>query len=167
MLDVKGIFPWRFSQRIREGKYSRDFSAEFDQYTLTAKTTEGVHPIPPYVHDIVSAFYYARTMDFSATRPGEKIYLKNFYKDTTYQLAIKFLGFQRIDVDAGTFDCFLVEPLIMEGGLFKSDGRIVIYLSNDERKIPVKVSTKVPVGSINVELREYYGLTGPLTSKVK
>jgi len=167
MLDVKGIFPWRFSQRIREGKYSRDFSAEFDQYSLTAKTTEGIHPIPPYVHDIVSAFYYARTMDFSATRPGEKIYLKNFYKDTTYQLAIKFLGFQRIDVDAGTFDCFLVEPLIMEGGLFKSDGRIVIYLSNDERKIPVKVSTKVPVGSINVELREYYGLTGPLTSKVK
>jgi hypothetical protein len=106
-------------------------------------------------------------MDFSATRPGEKIYLKNFYKDTTYQLAIKFLGFQRIDVDAGTFDCFLVEPLIMEGGLFKSEGRIVIYLSNDERKIPVRVSTKVAVGSIEVELREYYGLTGPLTSKVK
>ncbi|MEK6566198.1 MAG: DUF3108 domain-containing protein [Bacteroidota bacterium] len=51
--------------------------------------------------------------------------------------------------------------------MFKSEGRIVIYLSNDERKIPVKVSTKVPVGSINVELREYYGLTGPLKAKIK
>ena len=166
-LDVEGIFPWRFEQHIKEGKYRRDFSAHFDQVNHLAKTSEGEFTIPPYVHDIVSAFYYARTMDFSASRPGEKTYLKNFYKDTTYQLAIKFLGFQRIDVDAGTFDCFLVEPLIQEGGLFKSEGRIVIYLSNDERKIPVKVSTKVPVGSINVELREYYGLTGPLTSKVK
>jgi hypothetical protein len=167
MLDVKGIFPWRFSQRIREGKYSRDFSAEFDHINLVAKTSEGIHPIPPYVHDVVSAFYYARTMDFSQFSPGQKVYLQNFYKDTTYQLGIKFLGYQRVDVDAGTFDCVIVEPLIKEGGLFKSEGRVIIWMTNDERKIPVKVSTKVVVGSIDAELREYYNVAGPIKAKVK
>ena len=167
MLDTKGLFPWRFSQRIREGKYKRDFSAEFDQVNLVARTSEGEHPIPPYVHDIVSAFYYARALDLSQARPGDKIYLQNFYKDSTYQLAIKFLGYQRVDVDAGTFDCIIVEPLIKEGGLFKSEGRVLIWMTNDERKVPVKVSTKVAVGSIDAELREYYGLAGPLKAKVK
>ncbi|MBI4428469.1 MAG: DUF3108 domain-containing protein [Ignavibacteriales bacterium] len=167
MLDTKGLFPWRFTQRIREGKYSRDFNAEFDHVKLVARTSEGEHPIPPYVHDIVSAFYYARALDFSQSRPGDKIYLQNFYKDSTYQLAIKFLGHQQVNVGAGTFNCIIVEPLIKEGGLFKSEGRVLIWMTNDELKIPVKVSTKVVVGSIDAELREYYGLAGPLRARVK
>jgi hypothetical protein len=106
-------------------------------------------------------------MDFSKSRPGEKLYLQNFYKDSTYQLAVKFLGYQQIKVEAGTFNCVLVEPLMKEGGLFKSDGHIVIWLTNDERKIPVKVSTKVVVGSIDSELREYSGINGPIKAKVE
>jgi hypothetical protein len=93
--------------------------------------------------------------------------LQNFFKDTTYQLAVKFLGYQQISVDAGTFNCVLVEPLIMEGGLFKSEGRIIIWMTNDERKIPVKVSTKVVVGSIDAELREYSGINGQIKAKVE
>jgi hypothetical protein len=167
MLDKKGIFPWRYTQRIREGKYSNDFAAEFDQLGNIATTKAGSYPIPPYVYDVVSAMFYVRTLDYSKCRPGEKILLQNFFKDTTYQLAVKFLGYQQISVDAGKFNCVLVEPMIMEGGLFKSDGRIIIWMTNDERKIPVKVSTKVVVGSIDAELREYSGINGPIKAKVK
>jgi hypothetical protein len=106
-------------------------------------------------------------MDFSRSHPGEKFYLQNFYKDSTYQLAVKFLGYQQIEVEAGTFNCVLVEPLMKEGGLFKSEGRIIIWMTNDERKIPVKVSTKVVVGSIDAELREYSGINGPIKAKVE
>ncbi|MEP0821478.1 MAG: DUF3108 domain-containing protein [Ignavibacterium sp.] len=167
MVDTAGLFPWRFSQRIREGSYSRDFEARFDQRNHIAYAEDKEYPIPPYVHDIISAFYFARTLEYTGMRPGQKTYLHNFYKDTTYALAIKFLGYQRIDVDAGKFDCVLVEPLITEGGLFKSEGRIIIWMTNDERKIPVKVSTKVAVGSIDAELREYHGVNGPISAKVK
>jgi hypothetical protein len=167
MLDKKGIFPWRYTQRIREGKYKNDFAAEFDQIRNVAITKAGSYPIPPYVHDVVSAMYYVRTLDYSKCRPGEKIRLQNFFKDTTYQLAVKFLGYQQISVDAGKFNCVLVEPMIMEGGLFKSEGRIIIWMTNDERKIPVKVSTKVVVGSIDAELREYSGINGQIKAKVE
>ena len=167
MLDKKGIFPWRYTQRIREGKYSNDFAAEFDQLGNIAVTKAGRYSIPPYVHDVVSAMFYVRTLDYSKRHPGEKILLQNFFKDTTYQLAVKFLGYQQISVDAGKFTCVLVEPMIMEGGLFKSEGRIVIWMTNDERKIPVKVSTKVVVGSIDAELREYSGINGPINAKVE
>ncbi len=166
-LDVEGIFPWRFEQHVKEGKYRRDFSAQFDQVNHLAKTSEGEFPIPSYVHDIVSAFYFARTLDFSKMRIGEKIHFQNFYKDSTYKLDVKFLGRQRIEVSAGTFNCLIVEPLAQEGGLFKSEGRALLWLSDDERKIPVKVSTKVTIGSIEAELREYSGINGELKARIK
>ncbi|MCX6136133.1 MAG: DUF3108 domain-containing protein [Ignavibacteriales bacterium] len=166
-LDVAGIFPRRFEQHIKEGSYRRDFSAQFDQEKLLARTTGGDFPIPRYVHDIMSAFYYARTIDYSKWRIGEKIPLQNFYKDKTFPLDVKLLGRQKIEVDAGTFNCIIVEPMVREGGLFKSEGRILIWLSDDDLKIPVKVSTKVAIGSIDSELREYSGLRGELKAKVK
>ena len=166
-IDAEAIAPWKFEQHIREGSYRRDFIAEFDQYKHMAHTTEGDHPIPPYVHDIMSAFYYARTMDFSASKVGDITTLYNFYKDTTYDLGVKFLGRQELEVAAGTFNTVVVEPLVREGGLFKSEGRIVIWLTDDERKIPVRVNTKVLIGSIDTELKSYSGLRGPLRSRIK
>jgi len=167
ILDKQGIFPWRFTQKVREGSYKRDYYAVFDQRENVAITEKGRFSTPPYVHDAVSAFYYVRTMDFSKSKPGERTLLHNFTKDSTYALAVKFLGRQRIEVDAGTFDCIIIEPLMKEGGLFKSEGRVVIWLTDDDRKIPVKVSTRVVIGSIDAELREYSGVLGSIPSKVK
>lgn len=166
-LDTARIFPWRFEQHIREGNFKRDYSAIFDQKNKIAHTDEGDFPIIPYVHDIMSAFYYARTIDYTGYKPGDRVHLQNFYKGAVNPLDVKFLGYQKVSVDAGTFNCIIVEPLVKEGGLFKSEGRILIWLSNDELKIPVKVSTKVVIGSIDAELREYSGLRGILKSKVK
>ncbi len=167
LVDTKGIFPWHFTQRVREGKYSFDFAAEFDQTNNVAITAKGRFRTSPYVYDVVSALFYVRTMDFSKCKPGEKQYLSNFYNDSTYQLAVKFLGYQQVEVKAGTFNCICVEPLVQEGGLFKSNGKIIIWMTNDERKIPVKVSTKVIVGSIDAELREYSGINGTIKAKVE
>lgn len=166
-IDVDAIAPLKFEQHIREGTYKRDFIAEFDQVNHIARTTEGDFPIPEYVHDIMSAFYYARTLDYSGMKPGDQILLYNFYKDKSHELAVRFLGRQELEVAAGTFRTIVVEPLVKEGGLFKAEGRIVIWLTDDERKIPVRVNTKVIIGSIDTELREYSGLIGPLKARIR
>jgi hypothetical protein len=166
-IDVEAIAPLRFEQHIREGSYSRDFIAEFDHKKKIAKTTEGQHPIPEYVHDILSAFYFVRTVDFSAFKAGEMLLLNNFYGDKSYELGVKFLGRQELEVAAGTFRTIVVEPLVKEGGLFKSEGRIVVWLTDDALKIPIRVNTKVVIGSIDTELREYSGIIAPVTSRVR
>lgn len=173
-VDVEGLFPWRFEQHIREGNYQRDFEAIFDQQNLKAKTYtgekdpkkfEGEFDIPLYVQDAMSAFYYYRTLDYSKMNSGDVTVLQNFYKDKTYPLNVKYLGKETIEVPAGEFRCIKVEPLVQEGGLFKSEGSIVVWMTDDERKMPVKVKTKVIIGSIDADLSSYSGLAGPLNSK--
>jgi hypothetical protein len=164
-IDVEGLFPWRFEQHIREGGYTRDFSAFFDQRKGIAKTSEGEYEIPLYVNDIMSAFYYARTFDYTKMKVNDLIHLQNFYKDKVYDLDVRYLGKETIEVPAGKFDCFIVEPLVREGGLFKHEGTIIVWLTDDELKVPVKVRTKIIVGYVEAKLTSYEGLAGKLTSK--
>ncbi len=164
-IDKEALFPWRFEQHIREGGYSRDFSAFFDQRKGKAKTSEGEYDIPKYVNDIVSAFYLARTFDYSDMKVDDRFHLQNFYKDKVYDLDVRYVGRETVDVPAGKFDCIIVEPLVQEGGLFKSEGSVLVWLTNDKIKMPVKVKTKVVIGSIDADLTKYEGLAGELESK--
>ncbi|KAA0210705.1 MAG: DUF3108 domain-containing protein [Ignavibacteriaceae bacterium] len=176
LMDKEGLFPWKFEQHIREGNYKRDFEAIFDQenklvraYTgeTEPKKFEGEFQVPEYVQDVLSAFYYSRTFDYSGMKEGDIIKLQNFSKDKTYPLDVKFLGRETVEVDAGEFKTIILEPLVLEGGLFKSEGNLIVWLTDDDRKIPVKVKTKVVVGAIDIELQQYSGLAGPLNARIK
>jgi hypothetical protein len=164
-IDVEGIFPWRFEQHIREGGYVRDFAAFFDQRKGIAKTSNGEYEIPQYANDILSAFYYTRTLDFSGMKEGDKFHLQNFFKDKVYDLDVVFRGRETVEVPAGKFDCVIIEPLVKEGGLFKHDGDIIIWLTDDNLKVPVKVRTKIIIGYVEAMLTSYQGLAGELTAK--
>lgn len=164
-IDVEGIFPWRFEQHIREGGYVRDFAAFFDQRRGIAKTSNGEYKIPQYANDILSAFYYTRTLDFSGMKEGDKFHLQNFFKDKVYDLDVVFRGRETVEVPAGKFDCIIIEPLVKEGGLFKHDGDIIIWLTDDNLKVPVKVRTKIIIGYVEAMLTSYQGLAGELTAK--
>jgi hypothetical protein len=165
-MDVEALFPWRFEQHIREGSYSRDFSAFFDHRRNLAKTRKGSYDIPENVNDIVSAFYLARTFNYDTLKVGDGFYLENFYKDKVYPLQVVYRGKERVTVEAGTFDCIMVEPLVVEGGLFKSEGSIIVWLTDDEVKMPVKVKSKVIIGSIDAELTKYEGVSNNMTSRL-
>jgi hypothetical protein len=166
-LDVDGIFPWRFEQHVREGSYSHDYDAFFDPIAKTAETSDGnKYSTPQYVHDIVSAFYYLRTCDLQRYHKGDQIQLVNFFDGKTNPLTVLVLGHQRISVDAGTFNCVVVEPEVVQGGLFKNEGSIRIWMTDDANHMPVRMSSKILIGSIDASLTKYEGVRGALTARV-
>lgn len=165
-IDVEGVFPWRFEQHIREGGYKRDYSAYFDQRNDKAYTSEGVFDIPKYVNDIISALYLSRTFDYSKLKVNDEFHLKNFHKGKTYDLDLVYRGKEEINVPAGKFRSILVEPIVKAGGLFKSEGSIYVWLSDDELKVPIKVKSKIVVGSIDAVLSDYTGLAGEFKAKI-
>jgi len=167
IVDIDGIYPYYFEQRIREGGYSKDAKAYFDHAGKKAIIGDNSYPFPTFSHDIVSAFFFVRTMELQSRKKGEVIQLKNFVDDSTYTLGVKIHGKQTVTVEAGTFDCIVIEPMVTKGGLFKSEGKILIWITDDERKIPVKVSTKVIIGAIEAELTKFSGTRGSVNAKIK
>jgi len=50
----------------------------------------------------------------------------------------------------------IIEPLLQAGtGLFVKKGRLKIWVTDDERRIPVRIRTKVAIGSVSADLESY------------
>lgn len=167
VMDAEALIPWLFQQRIREGKYKRDASVEFDQFKNKAVENGKTYSVPANIHDIVSAFFYVRTMNLAGMKNGTVFYLQNFFDGKINKLGVKIHRRETISVTAGTFKTIKIEPLVVDGGLFKSEGNIFIWLTDDENKMPVKVSTKILIGDVYAELTKYSGLKNQATARVK
>ena len=150
--DAKGLFTWKFVQHLREGTYRADRFAHYDQENHTVTTNRGTMDIPPYVQDVLSTMYYVRTQQLEV---GQVLYVTNHSGRKIYPLAVKVHRREFVEVPSGTFDCFVVEPMLKAGGLFKHEGRIWVWLTADEKKMPVLMKTKVIIGTVDAKLKSY------------
>ena len=155
-IDRDGLFTWRFEKYLREGKYRADRYVDYDQVNGWAVTNKkDSMRIPPCVQDILSSFYYIRTQELKV---GKSLYIDNHADNKLYPLEVKVHKKERIKVKAGEFDCVVVEPILRASGLFKSKGRLLVWLTDDERKIPVQMKSKIIVGYITAELKMMEGI---------
>jgi hypothetical protein len=151
--DPEGRFSRRYAENRREGGYKAQEQIDFDYAKMEAKYKDGrTYPIPPHVQDALSSFYYARTQPLPL---GGSIVFDYHASRKSLPLEVKVLGRERVDTPAGKFDCIAIEPLLKAGGIFKNKGRLVIWITDDERRMPVLMKSKVTVGSISVVLQEY------------
>lgn len=167
LLDKYGIYPWKFNKEINEGSFHTKEEVVFDHIKEVAIEDGNEVKIPPYTHDIISAFYYVRNQDLANMKPGDVFKLSNYSSGKIHPLDVRFVGWEKITVPAGVFNCVVLEPLVKAGGLFKDEGTLFVWLTNDQLKIPVKVATKVVIGSINVELTKIEGVNRPIPAKIK
>ena len=149
----------KFRKKLREGRYSYDYSVEFDSdkmqaVSITSKGSRTVD-IPDFTLDILSAMYYMRTLNLEVGKTQTVNVLDN---DKLYPLDLKIIRKERVEVRAGMFDCLLVEPMLKSGGLFKNEGKISVWVTDDHRKIPVLIKSRAIIGSIVVELERVEGL---------
>jgi hypothetical protein len=152
-IDVETLYSRYFNKRLREGDYKKTVEIDFDHLAEEARYSNGeTYPISSGVQDVLSAFFYARNLDLE---PGRVYEVAAHSSRRTYDLKVIVHGKERVEVEAGTWNCFVVEPVIEGDGLFKHEGKLTLYISDDARRIPVLIKTKVPVGSIDVELKEY------------
>ncbi len=169
-VDTRGLFPWKFEQHLREQEFKRDFIVNFlpdSQKVKTAGDNKDFREFtaPAYVQDIYSAFYYVRTLNLKQYKNGDVIDVPTFNDDKHFILAVKIINRETVDVSAGEFKTIVVQPMLTEGFTNKTSD-IFVYLSDDERKIPVKVKMKIVIGALVAELTQYSGLRGPLDAKI-
>ena len=125
--------------------------------TKKGKTQEWSGPLNQALCDILSSFYYARTLPL---KPGEHYEISVFSDEVAYQLAINVHPkVQKISVPAGKFECVRIDPVILGDGIFKAkDGKMSMWLTNDEKKMPVLLRSRVFIGAVDAELTDFtYG----------
>jgi hypothetical protein len=150
--DRHGLYSRRYFEDRREGKYRQKSDIVFDPGRGQAIDSDGgTFPVPARVQDALSAFYYFRTQ---ALPVGGSIVFHYHASRKSQPLQVKVLGRERVSTPAGTFDCVGVEPVLRAGGIFKHSGRLVIWVTDDERRMPVLMKSKVAIGSISVVLVE-------------
>jgi hypothetical protein len=150
--DRRGLYSRRYVEDRREGKFRQQSDIVFDPVRNEAIYSDGrTFPVPARVQDALSAFYYFRTQ---ALPLGGSIVFHYHASRKSQPLQVKVLGRERIETPAGTFDCIGIEPILKAGGIFKNSGRLVIWVTDDERRMPVLMKSKVAIGSISVVLAE-------------
>jgi len=149
-MDVQKRFSRKFEQHLREGKYKADLEVKFDQAAGRALYKDGrSFDIPYGVQDALSALYYVRTLNLKV---NDHVLVDNHSNGKNYPLQVKVHRKETIDTPAGRFKCLVVEPFLQSTGLFKQKGRLTVWLTDDERKIPVQMKSEIPVGSITAVL---------------
>jgi hypothetical protein len=148
-------------KRLREGRAVRDQSVVFDREEGVALVTdpkikETRFEVGSCVLDVLSAFFVTRLRGVPET--GE-LTLPVFDNGKRYALGVRFLKKERLNLPAPLgrgVPTIVVEPRLIEGtGLFVKEGRLRIWLTDDERRIPVRMRSKVAIGSVSADLEAY------------
>ena len=154
-IDMRGIFSRRFEKRLREGGYSSDEFVDLHQDRLIALSTKkkrAFSEIPLYVQDILSTLYYIRTFDLKV---GRNETIETYADGKIYPLKVIVHRKEKVEVPAGTFRCIVVEPVMRSEGIFRQKGRLTVWLTDDEYKLPVKMTSKVAIGNIAAKLETF------------
>jgi len=166
-IDEDSIVPLKFIRRTREGGYEVDDDVIFDHSLLTATSLQETKPIKPFTQDIISAFYYARTLDFTGVKEGETFPVVFYLDDSVYTSVIQYLGKEIIKIEQGKFRCMKFKPMVVTGEAFDEPYPMTMWISDDKNRVPLLVESEVIIGSVRMELLKYSGLRNPHTAKIK
>ncbi|MGV9011935.1 MAG: DUF3108 domain-containing protein [Flavobacteriales bacterium] len=161
--DQQGVFPWVFTRRVNEGGYSFSQDYLYLQHRRKVTTQENkTYDVPASAQDMLSAFYFARTMDYSNATPGQEYTIPCFMDNEEWNLRMRYVGKETIKLRNGKFRCLKFQPVVQQGRIFKANDDLNVWITDDANHIPVLAEAKVLVGSIKMELSSFEGLANPV-----
>jgi len=147
--------PHHFRMKVREGSHRRDREIIFDQKNLKAEYIDHIGGekatlnILQNTYDSYSSFFYVRTLKLEV---GKSVYVNILDNRRMWNVEVQVLKREKLDTILGEINTIKVRPLIKSEGIFDRKGAIDIWLTDDDKRIPVKMKTKVAVGSITATL---------------
>lgn len=160
-IDKKTLLPYVFVRNTHEGDYRRYDYVTFGHDKLMAKTSRKTLSIPDRTYDLISAIYFMRTLDISDFN-ADSMYIINFYlDDSIYHSAVKYLDRDTLNFAGSKVPVLKIAPMMATGEVFAEKYPMYLWVTDDRNHIPVKGTSKIIVGSINIELTGYKNLKNP------
>jgi Protein of unknown function (DUF3108) len=158
-IEAKALAPTRFTFSQRENRKIIDTEARFDRNAKKwfvhrderRKVKKYEFDQPPNIVDPITAVYLARSQDFKI---GDHLYFNIFGGKYRYLLDLEVERREKIQIASGSVDAFKIVPRIknlMKQGYAERLNEASVWISADERRIPVMLSSKIFVGNIYIE----------------
>ena len=165
--DTETLLPRIFIRDIYEGGYEAFDYVVFDHSEESASIdNEKNIDITQNTHDILSVLYYFRSLDFDNMNKGDSIMVDTYVSGEVYEVGAVFEGREEIKTKKGTFRTLKIRPILIAGRVFESEEDMMLYVTDDKNRIPVKIKSGISVGSITAELSSVENLNFPLVSRI-
>lgn len=147
--------PRNYRVRIREGSHRRNKEVVFDSLNHRAYFTDHLSgekkdvEIRDKTFDPLSSFFYIRTLK---PQVGKSVYVEVLDNKKLWNVEVQIIRKERVRTRLGDFDTIVIKPLLKSEGIFNKRGDMYIWLTDDDKHVPVKLRTKVAVGRVTATL---------------
>ncbi len=147
--------PHLYHEQKHEGRTITNREARFDRQKMEVTTidhlkkSEKTQAISRRTYDTLSSFFYFRTIPLQV---GTSYFIDIYDCNRLWNTEVKVLRREEIITPLGRFKTIVIKPLLKSEGIFARTSDMFIWLTDDDRRIPVQMKSKVVVGSITATL---------------
>lgn len=146
-----------------EGKKHRETTVAYDgaheratyveRDLLKNATVNKETKIPPCVSDVITGLFKLRTM---RVEPGQSVQIPTSDGKKFAPVRIEAQERETIKTSLGTFKTIRYEAYIFNGVIYARRARMLVWLTDDARRLPVQIRARIPfpIGSITLELEK-------------
>ncbi len=145
IVSQEDFYSLSFYKEVNEGKYHQQEQMIFDQENGKVIYPDAAYDITKGTVDVLASLYLVR---LKSLEPGKEFTVKVCNNKKNYELVVRVIAREKVSVPAGEFNTIVVEPLLKQEGIFMHKGRLFVYLTDDQERIPVLLRSKIAVGSI-------------------
>ncbi|MCW4452085.1 DUF3108 domain-containing protein [Kaistella sp. BT6-1-3] len=160
--------PSFYVRNVQEGGYTQHLEALFNHNNYTVlltdkeKNTSRSLKSVKGVQDMLSAFYYLRSLDSTDLRVGSVKKLNVWIDDEMFPFQIKVVGTENIKTKFGTINTLKIVPQVMSGRVFKDKEGVTLWVSNDRNYVPIAIKAELVVGSLKASIDSFRNVKYPL-----
>ncbi len=157
-IDTAGFMSLRHKQDLSEG--SKDRERNFEFYPERRTFSQDSQPEIPGVSnplDDGSFLYFVRRVPLVV---GQTYDFARYFRPDRNPVRIIVLRKERIRVPSGTYNTIVIQPIIKAKGIFSEGGKAQVWLTDDSARVMVQMKSSLPIGSLNLYLREYRPAAG-------
>lgn len=160
--------PSFYVRDVKEGNYTQHYETVFNHSNQTLLLTDKEKNITKSlnsvtgIQDMLSAFYYLRSLDESELKVGTVKKLNIWIDDEMFPFQVKVVGIERIKTKFGYISSLKIVPQVMSGRVFKDKEGVTLWVSNDKNHVPLAIKAELVVGSLKADIDSFSNVKYPL-----
>ena len=150
-LDINDLYTKKIKRSIKQGNYKKESETKNYYEKSISVTNKDTTLINGFLFDPYSLFYLLRTKPLIL---GQTITINTFNGKKITPIQIVAKAEETINTILGSFNCLVIKPFREGSTLLKNKGDMMIWFSNDKKRLPIQIKIKLQYGSMLLKIKE-------------